>query len=158
MKKLIVSVMMAVAAFSAPAVQAADDDVSVLLGFGSYHYFKRNYNEQNPGIGIKYNTWDVLYIAKNSIEAPSVQVAYNKNFYTVESTGTEFNYRVGLASGYKDGTHWSHYEFEQADLEIGDTGIIPMISVDIHQKLYNNVGAILAISPELLMFGMEIKM
>lgn len=160
MMNTMMKMMLLGVAFSSvvPVAAQAADDVSVLVGFGSYHFFKRNYNEENPGIGLKYKTWDVLYIAKNSIEAPSVQVAYNKNFYNIESTGTEFNYRVGFASGYKSGTQWSHYEFEKADFEIGNTGIIPMISVDVHQRLYKNVGAILAVGPELAMFGLEIKM
>ena len=120
-------------ALIAPAIQA--EELAVVVGFGSHHYFTREYNENNPAIGLRYGSWDAILIGQNSVGQRSVQMAYSRNFFTYADTGTEFRWRVGLASGYHKDAHWGPYYYVGNPFEIGHSGVVPIIAIDFLQKI-----------------------
>ena len=147
--------MVLLAAIAAPLAQA--EDMAVVVGFGSHHYFTREYNENNPAIGMRYGNWDAIFIGQNSVGQHSVQVAYSQRFFTVDATGTEFRWRVGLASGYHKNAKWSQYYYVGNPFELGHSGIIPIVAIDIHQHLIGGLDAVIDFTPAVAMFGMEWK-
>lgn len=153
-----IKTLFALVAFSSMTHAAIpEDDVSLLLGFGSYHFASRSYNEVNPAVGVKINNFDAIFVTKNSVGSPSFQLAYSIPLYEVQQTGTEFNLRMGFATGYHEGARWDHYEFTGSKVEIGDTGVMPFFTIDIHQQFTQNVYGIVAVNQDLMMFGAEYR-
>ena len=136
---------------------AEQDQFSALVGFGSYHFASRSYNEVNPAVGFKLNNFDLIFVAKNSVGAPSFQMAYSVPLHEIAKTHTEINLRMGIATGYHEGARWDHYEFTGSKVELGSTGVIPFFTVDVHQKITQNAYGIVAVNQDLMMYGVEYR-
>jgi len=137
------------------AFNATADNLYLLSGAFSKHYDYSGQNEKHPSVGIQYNQFSAIYVEKNSIENPSVQVAYGDNFYT--SKWIDFGYRLGLATGYQTGTVFNEGKRTYYGFDMGH-GIIPIIAAEItiHTPIPNFSIAIDAL-PNAVAFGSKYK-
>lgn len=132
----------------------------IIAGFGSYHFDRSaQFNEENPGIGVRWKKFSVIYIHENSIEKPSVQMTHDKKLFEIEKSKTSFELRLGLASGYKRGTEYSGDKVYRGNsFEIGSSGVVPMYAIDIIQPVTNDFSFACSATHKLLMFGAIINL
>ncbi|QDH47180.1 antimicrobial peptide resistance and lipid A acylation protein PagP [Aeromonas phage LAh10] len=149
MKKIVIASAFVFGSF---AVQAAD--VAVLGGGMSYHFKHEGQNQVHPSTGVQIDNFSVLYTTKNSIELPSLQVAYGDNFF--ESKVVDFGYRVGLATGYRKGHKYSNGEYYYDGHEIGNTGLLPLVTITttIHTPI-PKLDLVADTAPNVVMFGFK---
>lgn len=75
--------LFALVAFSSMAYSAIpEDDVSLLLGFGSYHFASQIHNEVNPAVGVKINNYEGARWEGSNVELGDTGVL---PFFTIDS-------------------------------------------------------------------------
>lgn len=120
------SLMFCALVLSYPCVSEAS---SLIVGGLSYHYDRSHYkNEVNPAIGFEHKGFSVIYISKNSIEQPSIQLSYGEPFY--EKGWGSVGYRYGIATGYKSGQVFNSGKSSYDGFEIGG-GVLPFAALEL---------------------------
>ena len=80
----------------------AADDYTAVLHMASYHPSSRNYNEVNPGIGVRItekNTFLSFGGYKNSLGRASIYAGGGMQLLQIEAV--DFNLVAGVVSGYQ---------------------------------------------------------
>lgn len=92
-----------------------------------------DYNEDNHAVGFRYdNRFTMSYTAHNSYDKKSLYVLYQPELLT-----KEWKYiRVGLNYGFATGYDVDYYKgVKIRDMDIGDTGIAPVVGASIDWKV-----------------------
>lgn len=133
------------------------NDVYLIGGGFSKHFKSGNQNETHPSIGIQVDNMSVIYVRSNSIESKSIQFSYSDNLY--ESEYVDLGYRLGLASGYKKGTHFGENNvYSGTSFELGNSGIIPIVAAEFsfHTPI-PNFDIVIDVIPTVAMFGFKYR-
>ena len=135
---------------------ATADDFYFITGAFSKHYSYAGQNETHPSVGIQYNNFSAIYIEKNSIENQSIQIAYGDNF--VKSKWIDLGYRIGIATGYQDGTVFDNGRRTYFGRDLG-YGVIPIVAAEItmHTPIPDFSIAV-DFLPNAVAFGTKIKL
>lgn len=147
MKKLLIVSALAMASMSANAT-------SLIVGGLSYHYDRgAEMNEVNPAIGIEHKGFSAIYVHNNSVEQKSVQITYGDEFW--QGSWWSVGYRIGVASGYKDGQVYADGKKTLDSLDMGG-GIMPLAALEFTVKTpIPNLSLVSDVTPYVVMTGFK---
>lgn len=150
MKKLLLAL-----AVLTPCVASAAD-VSVIVGGFSKHYKDQGYNETHPAIGLEYNGFSAVYVQSNSIEKPSVQLAYGRSVY--ETKHFDVGWRVGVATGYTKGTKYANGEWVYEGVDFIDH-VMPIVAAELtYHTPVKGLDIVADVTPVVTMLGFKYKL